>query len=150
MAGLVREKTVARVLAGFIAILIGVVATLFGIWIVLGGSEAGEQSVGWTAIMALFMIPIFVMAMSMGILFLEGLANWTKRPRVQVLIWGSILIPLGLAVLIGGPYMIGALAGFDGARHAIAPALIIAAGAIAPCFITCCVYALLSRRTRDA
>jgi len=139
----------ARVLAGFIAVVVGLAATLFGLWTLLGGEAAGEASIGWAAAMGLFIVPIFAMAMVFGILFLEGVATWLKKPRVPVLVFGSLLIPIGLALVVGAPYWV--FAPFnENARNLIPGVLVIAAGAAVPCFITCTIYALLSARTRDA
>lgn len=139
----------ARVLAGFVAIVVGLAATLFGLWRLFGGAEAGEASLGWAAGMSMLFAPIFAMAMVLGILFLEGVARWTKRPRALVLIFGSLLIPIGLGLVMGLPNLLFAPF-YENARNMLPGVLVIAGGAAVPCFITCTVYALLSAGTRDA
>lgn len=139
-----------RVLAGAIAILLGLALCALMIWFWVGGaSRDSSESLGWTLIVGMFALPVLAIPMAFGLLLLEGVASWLKKPRVRVLIAGGVVMPLLLVLIVGGPYLLLFFLNPENAGRTILLSLIMGAAAIAPCATTSAVYALLTRHSVD-
>lgn len=129
-----------RAMAKFVAALVGAALGAVVVWLVLG-ADLNEQTLGWTMIVSMFVAPVIGVAVAHGITVLEWGAAKLNLSRTAVLLWGGVLVPLGLVLLLGLPQMLRALAG-NGADFAAI--LAISGGAIVPCFVACLTYVTLT------
>lgn len=135
------QRAMAKLAAAVVGAALGAVL----VWLVLG-ANLSEQTLGWTMILSLFVAPVIGVAIAHGISVLEWAAGKFAFSRTAVLLWGGVLVPLGLTLVLGLPQLLRALAG-DGSDFA--SILAIGGGAIVPCFVACLTYVTLTT-PRDA
>lgn len=134
-----------RVTAGIFSVIAGVAAAFFTIYTLLGWGGSSDQNmvIGFTIILSMFVLPLVAVALSFGLACLEALAILTKWPRALVILSGTLLIPLGVAMFIGMPYF--ALgAGHPRVLEQQVTSLWFGLGALIPSFVGCFLYALLT------
>lgn len=133
-------------IAGLVSVLAGAVLGLILIWYWLGGPERADAA-GWTVIMAIFTVPMLVMALGVGLAVLEAASRWLVVPRLAVFLAGALLIPLGVFLLTGGPDLVAVMAGN---RSVSTTPLLIAAWVTAPALLSNVLFWLLTTTWRPA
>ena len=132
-----------RVVAGGIAVLAGLVAVFVTVWMVLGGPGT-QDSLAWTIIFSMFLLPLFVTVFPLALLALEALATMFPRGRSWILLAGAIVLPFAVALYLGVFQLPTLLGRSDNAGGASALIMGIVVASAIPAFVMCGLYALLT------